>query len=284
MRKCGSSISNAGGRITGGETDLFGAAFCMNNDTSHKTIPTGSPISVLVRPEKTFRNRGVPEYSTVRGSLPDTTGNFDTEYLSGSDGAEIVKKKPGVILVFFGNIKQDIQDTLAESLERFFYNLREDLPVLPVISRRHLPLPQGIPAQNQQTVFFSALEQVTGNLRIGITDTGFYNPSLGRFLFSYGTVAGRGLLSSYRFSEETNSRLRFLERMGKQVIKTIALASTVDSCSDPGCVISYHRWTTDLDRNRYVCEPCLKEFARNLAFFLQVPDDTPGSSLLPEGE
>jgi predicted Zn-dependent protease len=71
--------------------------------------------------------------------------------------------------------------------------------------------------------------------------------------------------------------------MGKQILKTLAMACTVSPCSDTGCIVSYHRWAKDLDRNQYVCEPCRQDLIRNLKFFLNARQEK-NSALIAEGD
>lgn len=190
--------------------------------------------------------------------------------MQSSDGGfcNITPEKNTVSLVLFGRIEPDLKDTLLQSLETFLHTLRGDLRVRPVVVCRHEEEPGEIPPMHQETAFFSALGRMSGSILLGVTNTGLYNPALSRHLFSYGYADGRGVLSTYRFRKETTGRMLFLKRMEKQLVKTLALACTLDSCTDTGCIVSYHRWAADLDRNRYVCAPCRNELAKNLDFFL----------------
>jgi predicted Zn-dependent protease len=205
--------------------------------------------------------------------------------ISRYDGGEYpIKKRSRIILVFFGDTNPDLEEVLENALKQFIDSIQEDLPVIPHILCRYEPLPRNIPHHNQHRVFFSALQKINGNIVIGITGNEFYDPQLSRNIFCYGQVDGRGLLSTYRFRKETTNSRMFLERLGKQVIRVLAMASTVDSCFDSDCIISHHQRVEDLDRNWYVCEPCRKDFIRNLAFFLNVPEGRQGTLLLPEYE
>ncbi|MDD1703548.1 MAG: hypothetical protein LUQ31_11275 [Methanoregula sp.] len=204
--------------------------------------------------------------------------------MRGSDGIRYNQKHPGITLVCFGRIEHDLKDELLHSLSAFFDTLQEELPVRPVCSCRFEPDPEKIPAQNQETAYFPVLEIAGGNIILGVTNTGFYDPSLPRYIFSYGRFNGLGLLSTYRFRNETNTRRQYLERMGKQIIKTLAMACSLDACPDKGCVVSYHRYVDDLDHNRYVCESCRTEFIRSLKFFLDIPYGDASNLLQTEGE
>ena len=205
--------------------------------------------------------------------------------ISRYDGGEYpIKKRSRIILVFFGNTNPDLEEVLENSLKQFIDSIQEDLPVNPRILCRYESMPRNIPPHNQHRVFFSALQKINGNIVLGITGTEFYDPQLSRNVFCYGQVDGRGLLSTYRFRKETHNPRLLLERVGKQVIRVLAMACTVDSCFDSYCIISHHRRVEDLDQNWYVCEPCRKDFIRNLAFFLSVPEGRQGTLLLPEWE
>jgi predicted Zn-dependent protease len=201
----------------------------------------------------------------------------------GFDGFQHRSERPGISLVCFGRIEQDLEETLVHSLGDLVASLEEFIPTLPVVSCFHEPDPIRIPAVNQEEAYFPLLERNGGNIVLGVTNTGFFDPSRSRHIFSYGHVDGRGALSTYRFRSESETRKLFLERMGKQVLKTLAMACTVGTCDNTGCIVSYHRWAKDLDRNRYVCEPCRQDFIRNLKFFLDVQQEK-NSALIAEGD
>ena len=205
--------------------------------------------------------------------------------MSKYDGGQYpIKKQSRIILVFFGNNDPEIAKVLLSSLDHFFNCILEELPVIPIISCRHEPIPRNIPLHNQYRVFFSALQKINGNIVIGITDIEFSDSAHSRQVFCYGHVDGRGMLSMYRFRKEARNKKVLLERVRKYVLKVLALACTVDTCPDKECIVSHHQWAEDIDRNRYVCEPCGNDFVRNLVFFLSVPEGKQGTLLLPECE
>jgi predicted Zn-dependent protease len=191
----------------------------------------------------------------------------------GYDGFQHKSKLPGISLVCFGKMENDLEYTLMQSLTAFFGSIQEHLPVQPEFSCFHFPDPVNLPKVNQETTFFPLLEQVNGNIILGVTGTGFYSPSRSRFIFGYGNFRGRGLLSSYRFRQESSSHGEFLDRMSKQIIKTLAMACNLGACTNPECIVSYHRWVKDLDRNRFVCDTCRAEIIKSLLEFLR-QDDT----------
>ena len=205
--------------------------------------------------------------------------------MSKYDGGQYpIKKQSRIILVFFGNNDPEIAKVLLSSLDHFFNCILEELPVIPIILCRYEPVPKNLPLRNQYQVFFSALQKINGNIVIGVTDTEFGDSVQSRQVFCYGQVDGRGMLSLYRFRKEAHNKKVLLERVRKYILKVLALACTVDTCPDTGCIVSYHRLTEDVDRNRYVCEVCRDDFVRNLAFFLSVPEGNQGTLLLPECE
>jgi len=205
--------------------------------------------------------------------------------MSKFDGGEYpIKKRPRILLVFFCKSDPELEEVLTRSLTQFIGSILAELTEVPDFFCQYEPVPKSIPLCNQHQVFFSALQKINGNIVIGITDAEFSDPLLSHLVFCYGQVDGRGMLSTYRFKKETHNPRLFLERLGKQILRVFAMACTVDACFDSDCIISYHRRVEDLDQNWYVCEPCRKDFIRNLAFFLSVPEGRQGTLLLPEWE
>ncbi len=198
------------------------------------------------------------------------------------DGGLYPKERtPRILLVFFGDIDPFIEEVLTRSLTQFISSILADLAEVPDFFCRYEPVPKFIPRYNQHRVFFSALQKINGNIVIGVTDSEFYSPVLSRYVLCYGQVDGRGMLSTYLFRKGTHNPLLFRERLSKQILRVFAMACTLDSCLDSECIISDHRRVEDLDRTRYVCQPCREDFVRNLAFFLGVPEGKQGTLLLP---
>lgn len=212
-----------------------------------------------------------------------TGGETRRSIVRGFDGIQYNQKRPGITLVCFGRIEHELRDELLHSLGSLLDSLEEFIPIRPVVSCFHEPDPLRIPAVNQEVSYFPLLEQIGGNIVLGVTNTGFFDPAKSRYIFSYGHVDGKAILSALRFRKECATRQLFLERMGKQILKTLAMACTLSSCADTGCIVSYHRWAKDLDRNQYVCEPCRQDLIRNLKFFLNVQPDK-NSALIAEGD
>jgi predicted Zn-dependent protease len=205
--------------------------------------------------------------------------------MSEYDGSEYTEKKQSrIILVFFGVNDPEVEKVLVNSLDHFFTSIHEDLPAIPVIACRHDPMPVNLPLHHQYQAFFSALQKINGSIVIGITDTAFSDYEQSRKVFCYGQVDGRGMLSLYQFLKEAHNKNVLLDRVRKYILKVLALACTVDTCPDLECIVSNHRRTEDVDRNRYVCEACRDDFIRNLAFFLSVPEGKQGTLMVPECE
>lgn len=197
--------------------------------------------------------------------------------MHGYDGCEFPSKHPTVTLVFFGHVDPDLPEPLLNSLNLFFDSLNGDIPVRPEIFQRQVPSPEKIPKQDQNSAFFPVIEEMPGNIVIGVTNEGFYDSFRQRYIFSYGGWDGRGLLSTYRFRTETKGRRLMIERLNKQILKTLAMACGLGSCSDQSCIVSYHRFVEDLDRNQCICERCRSEFVQILSYLLKENDDSTSS-------
>jgi predicted Zn-dependent protease len=172
-----------------------------------------------------------------------------------------------VSLVRFGTAEADLADSLARSIDGFFRFLDipgEDLPQIRQSSRR---LPAGIPDQHQGDFLLSSLGGHSGNIVLGFTDIPFYDPSLARNIFGYGS-GGRGVLSAYRFRRESENRRLLSDRLNKEIIKILALACGLSRCQDPSCIVVYHRTMEDIDRNTTVCPGCREKFVGSFELFL----------------
>jgi predicted Zn-dependent protease len=157
------------------------------------------------------------------------------------------------------------------TLREFFASMEHDLGCIPTFPLVHLGMPGHIPRTNQEEAFYEELEHVPGDIIIGVTDEGFYDRGIARFVFGSGRN-GIGTLSTYRFRKETSGNSIFLERMGKELIKILAMACGLSSCPDPGCIVVYHRTMEDMDRNRYVCTTCRGRIAKALRAVMRDDD------------
>jgi predicted Zn-dependent protease len=97
---------------------------------------------------------------------------------------------------------------------------------------------------------------------------------MARFVFGNGRDS-MGTLSTYRFRTETASRNLYLERISKEIIKILGMASGLSSCRDHACIMVYHRTMDDVDRNWNVCSGCRGKFVRA---FLSMINDKDGKS------
>jgi predicted Zn-dependent protease len=94
---------------------------------------------------------------------------------------------------------------------------------------------------------------------------------MARFVFGNGRDS-MGALSTYRFRTETASRSLYLERMGKEIVKILGMASGLSSCRDHACIMVYHRTMEDVDRNRIVCLGCRGKFLMAFQSMIQDKD------------
>ncbi len=177
---------------------------------------------------------------------------------SGKEGGEGFGEA-GIFFVVYQGIPIDIEQVLCESLECFLESFKEDYIRNFPIFRVNRPLPHKIPQINQQSVFISDLRSFHGAATLGLTDKGLFDVHQARNLFAYG--AGNAcILSTQRFYTETHGRLRRYEQLAKEMVKAISMAFALPSCDNPTCVVSYHRTTSDLDRNVVVCSSCRGKF------------------------
>lgn len=185
------------------------------------------------------------------------------------DGGTTDSNIPSVNLVRFGNVEPDLLESLAQSVEGFFRFLGNEKIVQPTVLRSRRPLPEKIPATYQGSFFISRLDRIPGNIVIGITDHAFCDPSLPRKVFGYGSC-GKGSLSTFRFRRESENRRLLYDRLNKEVIKILALASEMSTCSNQHCILVYHRTMQDLDRNTSVCPSCREKMIKSLQSYLEV--------------
>ncbi len=108
------------------------------------------------------------------------------------DGSERPSKHPTVALVFFEERDHELKDALLGSLEQFFDHLKGELPAQPRFSLWNAQNPGAIPAHNQDRAFFPVIEEINAKIVIGVTETGFYDPSLSRCVFSLRELEWQG--------------------------------------------------------------------------------------------
>jgi len=183
------------------------------------------------------------------------------------DGGTQELDRPVVNLVRFGNVEPDLLENLARSVEGFFRFIGEEDIVQPAVLRSRRTLPEKIPDVYQGDFLLSHMDHVPGNIVIGVADLAFYDPSLPRNVFGYGH-SGKGSLSTFRFRKECENRQLLYERLNKEVIKILALASDLSSCNNQHCILVYHRTMQDLDQNTAVCPACRQKFVKSLKWYL----------------
>lgn len=188
--------------------------------------------------------------------------------MSPHDGGTNDSIRPSINLVRFGNVELNLLESLAQSVENFFRFIGNEEIVQPTVLRSWHPLPKKIPDSYQGSFFLSCLDRIPGNIVIGITNHAFYDPSLLRNVFGCG-YGGRGSLSTFRFRRECENRRLLYDRLNKEVIKILALASDMSSCSNNNCILVYHRTMQDLDGNTMVCPSCRLEMVRSLQSYLE---------------
>jgi predicted Zn-dependent protease len=178
------------------------------------------------------------------------------------------------VLAIFGDIGADLEGAFLRSLRGFFASIEQETGIIPSIPLHHYPLPEHIPSTSQEDAFFDAMEHIPGNIILGATDTGFYDPPMGRFIFGTGRRS-MGALSTHRFRTETSARSLYLERMNKEIIKILGMACGLSSCRNPDCIMEYHRTMQDVDRNRLVCRRCREKFVEAITRIMRDPDGKP---------
>ncbi len=184
------------------------------------------------------------------------------------DGGTEDSDGPVITLVRFDTVETDLGENLVRSVEGVFRYLNGDDDRPPVVRHCHRRLPPGMPAARQGDFLLSHIRGISGNIVLGITDTGFFDPRLPRFVFGYG-YGGRGVLSTFRFRRETGNCRQLYERLNKEIVKILALSCDIPQCSDPRCIAVYHRTMEDIDRNTIICPSCRKALGTSLRHYLE---------------
>jgi len=160
----------------------------------------------------------------------------------------------------FGRIDPDLGESLVNSVQDFIDSFGDEIGKKPFVSLRNAPLPREIQGNKPQFVFLRKLEELGGAISLGVTDLGLYDAGVSRNVFGYGSD-GIAILSTFRFKRETADKRHFHQRLGKEIVKLLAMACDLPRCQDPACVVVYHRTMEDVDRNRYVCDTCRTKIA-----------------------
>jgi predicted Zn-dependent protease len=166
-----------------------------------------------------------------------------------SDGVCIEEIKPSITLVRFGNLSEQLFQEINSSLLRFISSLGLETDIR-TLTRNE---PEIKTKGEARSVFSRELNNTPGSIVIGVTNQGVYD--VDKYIFGFGGYRS-GILSTYRFRKTVNSPQKIQERLAKEVIKILALATGVPHCSSSRCVITYHRSVTDLDTNTSVCDNC----------------------------
>lgn len=183
------------------------------------------------------------------------------------DGGTEESDRPVINLVRFDTVEPDLADSLVVSLEGFFRFIGEDEFARPEVRQSRRCLPAKLPDNYQGSFLLNILDNVAGNIVIGITDAVFSDPNLPRKVFGYGS-GGRAVISTYRFRRESSNRRLLYERLDKEIVKILALACDLPVCSNPLCIVIYHKSMVDIDRNTTVCPSCRAQFVRSLGSYL----------------
>jgi len=159
----------------------------------------------------------------------------------------------------FGTIEHDLGQALKGSIQGFINSLGDEIVKKPHVSLKTSPVPAEIDKKCPGFSFLRRLDQLPGEIILGVTDLGLYDRACSRNIFGYGN-GGRGIMSTYRFRTETSDKSVLSQRLSKEIIKILGLACDIHRCNDPDCVLVYHRNVGDLDRNRSVCSHCRRRF------------------------
>jgi len=175
------------------------------------------------------------------------------------DGGFIGKDRPGVTFIVYGRIDEATTTTVYEALESYFSSIEDYLAKFPSLVYVNRKIPEIRTSQNQQHYYFEDMNNLEGGIKIGLTEGELYSPADKRNIFGYGNHEGSGIFSLARFRKNCSNRRLFYNRIAKESIKILSLALQVSSCTQPNCIISYHRHVEDLDTNNSVCPKCQKE-------------------------
>jgi len=86
-----------------------------------------------------------------------------------------------------------------------------------------------------------------------------------RSLFSASIAFHTAVFSLKRFEYADKKKIR--ENMEKMAYKVFSMATGIETCSDQGCFLSYHRSLEDFDKNSSLCALCREKIIKKLTFF-----------------
>ena len=185
-----------------------------------------------------------------------------------SDGIFIRGDRPLVTLVNFGEVSNYLFEAVNNSFYHFFTSIQNELDTIPEICRISIADPIIIEKGDEETAFFSELKTIPGRIVVGVTNKGIYNQSLNRYIFGFGG-SNRAILSTYRFMKSNKNFIRIRERLAKEVIKILSIATGVPHCLNPKCILVYHHSISDLDINRGLCDDCRNNMIKGINYLLK---------------
>jgi predicted Zn-dependent protease len=193
------------------------------------------------------------------------------------DGGFSNRKVPLITFVIYGPIEEPVAGAFQGSIESYIYSIGRELEKFPSFMRIYRNNPKITTFQNQNNILLEDMQDVEGNLKIGLTDVTFYSPSDRKNIFGSGNSEGMSVFSLTRFRKECPGKREFFNNIEKESIKFLSLALGIPNCPDPRCIITYHRHVTDLDLNDYVCPDCRKAIIDKMNDFFYVSNLSDGA-------
>lgn len=170
-----------------------------------------------------------------------------------------------ILIVPFGDIREDLLDTLDSTLEEIFNTQVE-------VYQESLRIPEeGFSKERNQydvEYFLRALKSTLGGERekvLGIADVDLYTPGL-NFVFGSASQIGGDVcvISITRLRQgfyglEPDDSL-FLNRAKKEAVHELGHLYGLMHCPDPGCVMHFSNSLSDTDIKSYnFCKKCRKK-------------------------
>jgi predicted Zn-dependent protease len=184
--------------------------------------------------------------------------------MSNRDGGEVETRIPVVSIMAFGDIETDLVHHVCLTLKEFFRAFSDFIEVQPTISISYYDVPGD--EKTAVSLMKTYLEISGGNIVLGLTNEGIWDPSPPRYIFGLGS----GLVSLKRFRSDCSSWSQIKSRFGKEVIKILSLVAGMGSCEDRKCLLQYHWNVEDFDSNIILCERCRAPFGIRLSELLRV--------------
>jgi len=172
------------------------------------------------------------------------------------DGGMVNKKNPMITFVIYGPIEEPVAGAFQGSIESYIHSISSELEQFPSFVRINRQTPKITTSRDQHTTLFKDMNDIEGNLKIGLTDVILYSPKDRKNMFGYGNPGGMAIFSLIRFRNECSNKRAFFDLIQKESIKILSMALDMPPCTKNSCVITYHRNVTDLDLNDSVCPDC----------------------------